>query len=199
MDWFFNLTMPLSNHIELTILGTAVIVLALSFIPKTDVFFEKITRFFMRISVLSLILLTLIVSYDVIVRKLFHGGSIALQELEWHLFDLTFLFAVSYTFCHNKHVRVDIFYDRFSEKTKAIIQIITIFFFVIPLSTLIVAEAIPFVQMSYTQHESSGDPGGLCCRWIIKSAMIWAFFVVILQTVSELQKAYYKLKHSKDN
>jgi TRAP-type mannitol/chloroaromatic compound transport system permease small subunit len=196
---FFDLTVPLSEHTDYTILGVGIIVLALSLVPKIYLGVEKITKFFMFLSVLALIILTLIVSYDVIVRKLFHGGSIALQELEWHLFDLTFLFAIAYTLSHDKHVRVDIFYDRFSVKTKSIIQIITILFFVIPLSTLIVFEALPFVQMAYSQHESSGDPGGLCCRWIIKSSMIIGFFAVLLQSISELKKAYYKLKHSKGN
>ena len=199
MNAFFNLTMPLSEHIEYTIIGTGLIILILSFIPKIDIIVEKITKTFMVLAVISLVVLTLIVSYDVIVRKLFHGGSIALQELEWHLFDLTFLFAIAYTLSHDKHVRVDIFYDKLSIKTKAVIQIITILFFVIPLSTLIVAEAIPFIQMSYSMHEQSGDPGGLCCRWIIKSAMMIGFFIVLLQSVSELKKAYYKLKHSKGN
>jgi TRAP-type mannitol/chloroaromatic compound transport system permease small subunit len=191
---FFNLIAPLSEHIDISILVVGISVLILSFIPKIDLAVEKITKFFMLISVFALIILTLIVSYDVIARKLWHGGSIAMQELEWHLFDIVFLFSIAYTLSHDKHVRVDIFYDKFPIKTKAIIQIITILFFVIPLSTLIVIEALPFVQMSYSMHEQSGDPGGLCCRWIIKSAMIFAFLVVILQSVSELKKAYFKLK-----
>ncbi len=190
---FFDLSVPLSEHMDFTILGVGLIVLVLSLVPKIDLGVEKITKIFMILSVLALVVLTVIVSYDVIARKLFHGGSIALQEFEWHLFDLTFLFAIAYTLSHDKHVRVDIFYDKFSIKTKAIIQIITILFFVVPLSTLIVIEALPFVQMAYAQHESSGDPGGLCCRWIIKSAMIFSFFVVLLQSVSELKKAYFKL------
>ena len=191
---FFNLIAPLSEHIDISILVVGISVLILSFIPKIDLAVEKLTKFFMLISVFALIILTLIVSYDVIARKLWHGGSIAMQELEWHLFDVIFLFSIAYTLSHDKHVRVDIFYDKFPIKTKAIIQIITILFFVIPLSTLIVIEALPFVQMSYSMHEQSGDPGGLCCRWIIKSAMIFAFLVVILQSVSELKKAYFKLK-----
>ena len=191
---FFNLIAPLSEHIDISILVVGISVLILSFIHKIDLAVEKLTKFFMLISVFALIILTLIVSYDVIARKLWHGGSIAMQELEWHLFDIVFLFSIAYTLSHDKHVRVDIFYDKFPIKTKAIIQIITILFFVIPLSTLIVIEALPFVQMSYSMHEQSGDPGGLCCRWIIKSAMIFAFLVVILQSVSELKKAYFKLK-----
>ena len=184
----------LAENIDKAIIGAMFIVIILSFIPKIDVIAEKITKFFMFLSVVSLIILTLIVSYDVIVRKLFGGGSIALQELEWHLFDLVFLFAIAYTLSHDKHVRVDIFYDKFSIKTKAIIQIITILFFVLPLSTLIVVEGLPFVEMSFLQNESSGDPGGLCCRWIIKSSMVIGFLVVLIQSISELKKAYFKLK-----
>ena len=187
----------LTEHLDKTLIAAIIIALILSFIPKIEVPIEKITKFFMFISVIALISLTLLVSYDVIVRKLFHGGSIALQELEWHLYDIVFLFPIAYTLSKDKHVRVDIFYNKFPFKVKKIINLITILFFVIPLATLIVVEAIPFVQMSYTQHESSGDPGGLCCRWIIKSAMIWAFLVVYLQSIAELRKIYYQLKHHK--
>ncbi|WP_024786671.1 MULTISPECIES: TRAP transporter small permease subunit [unclassified Lebetimonas] len=190
MDFLLNL----SNHIDLSIIGVATAVIILSFVPKIDLMAENLSKFFMIISIIALIAMALIVSYDVIARKLWHGGSIAMQELEWHLFDITFLFSIAYTLARDKHVRVDIFYDKFPIKIKAVIQIITIIFFVIPLSTLIVIEAIPFVQMSYSMHEQSGDPGGLCCRWIIKSAIIWAFLVVIIQCVAELRKAYYKLK-----
>jgi TRAP-type mannitol/chloroaromatic compound transport system permease small subunit len=184
----------LTENLDITILAAIIIALILSFVPKIDYLFEKITVFFMLISVTALITLTLLVSYEVIVRKLFHGGSIAIQELQWHLYDITFLFAIAYTLSKNKHVRVDIFYDKFPKKVKLTINFISILFFVIPLSTLIIVEALPFVQMSYAQHESSGDPGGLCCRWIIKSSMIWAFLVVYLQSIAELKKIYYLWK-----
>jgi len=189
----------LTEHLDFTIFAAIALAAALSFVPKIDSGIEKITKFFMIISVIALIALSVLVTYDVVARKLFHGGSIALQELEWHLYDIVFLFAIAYTLSKNKHVRVDIFYDKFPLKVKKVINLITILFFVIPLSVLIVVEAIPFVQMSFAQHESSGDPGGLCCRWIIKSSIIWAFLVVYLQSIAELRKIYYVLKHYKGN
>ena len=193
MDFLSNL----NEHLDYIILGASIFVLIVSFIPKIDVAADKMSKFFAFISIITLIAMTLLVSYDVIARKLWHGGSIAMQELEWHLFDITFLFGIAYTLSRDKHVRVDIFYDKFPIKLKAIIQIVTILFFVVPLSVLIVVEAIPFVQMSYSMHEQSGDPGGLCCRWIIKSMMIWAFLMVIIQSIAELKKAYYKFKGGK--
>ncbi len=44
-------------------------------------------------------------------RYLFHSGSVALQELEWHLFALVFMLGAAYTLKHDGHVRVDIFYQ----------------------------------------------------------------------------------------
>ena len=120
---FFDLVVPLSERIDISILVVGIGVLILSFIPKIEIPIEKLTKFFMLISVFALIALTLIVSYDVIARKLWHGGSIAMQEFEWHLFDIVFLFSIAYTLSHDKHVRVDIFYDKFSNKTKAVISV----------------------------------------------------------------------------
>ena len=185
----------ISEKLDLIILGSIFLAFILSFVPKIDYVIDKLSKFFMLISVVALIVLTLLVSYEVIVRKLFHGGSIAIQELEWHLYDITFLFAIAYTLSHNKHVRVDILYNKFPKKVKLTIDFVAVLFFIVPLATLIFVEAIPFVQMSYAQGEGSGDPGGLCCRWIIKSAMIWAFLMLYLQAIAELRKIYYKWRH----
>ena len=43
-------------------------------------------------------------------RYLFRSGSVALQELEWHLFAVVILFGASYTLKHGDHVRVDLIY-----------------------------------------------------------------------------------------
>ena len=51
--------------------------------------------------------MVLLICYDVAMRYFFHQGSVALQELEWHLFALIFLLGAAYTLKHNDHVRVD--------------------------------------------------------------------------------------------
>jgi TRAP-type mannitol/chloroaromatic compound transport system permease small subunit len=131
-------------------------------------------------------LLVVLVVFDATSRYLFSEGSTALQELEWHFFDVVILLSIAFTLRHNAHVRVDIFYDKFSEKTKALVNIITFLFFVLPLSFLIIYIGIGFVEMSYLQHEASSDPGGLQYRWIVKSLMPLAFVFLSLQAIKEL-------------
>jgi len=197
LNFLINLTSSLTDNIDKTIFFAVIIAIVLSFIPKIDYFSDKISKFFMVISVISLIVLSLLVSYDVITRKLFSGGSIALQELEWHLYDIVFLFGIAYTLSKDKHVRVDIFYDKFPFKVKKTINLLSLILFVIPLATLIMFEAIPFVQMSLSQNEGSGDPGGLPYRWIIKSAIFWAFLAVFVQASGEIRKNFYMLLKGK--
>ena len=164
---------------------------------KISYLIEKLTAFFGKIAGVLVVALTLLIVYDAGMRYLFHEGSVALQELEWHFYDLIFLLGLSYTLKHDKHVRVDIFYMRYSPKTKAVLNIISQIFLILPFVALVVYVSWDFVAMSYAQHEGSSDPGGLCCRYAIKSAVILAFVLLGLQSVSEIYKNFLKLKGEK--
>jgi TRAP-type mannitol/chloroaromatic compound transport system permease small subunit len=146
------------------------------------------------LSAISLMLLVLLVTYDALMRYLFNSGSIALQELEWHLFDVVILFSIAYTMHLNAHVRVDIFYDHFSKKTKSIISLISSLFFIIPLSALIIYVGFEFVMMSFSQMEGSSNPGGLPYRFIIKAVMPLAFLFLFLQAIKEIVDSFKEIK-----
>lgn len=143
------------------------------------------------------VILSLLVVYDAVMRYLFSAGSIALQEVEWHLFDMIFLLGLSYALKHKKHVRVDIFFERYSTKTQAIVQILSMLFLLIPFSLLFISDAFDMTVQSYLQHEVSSDPGGLTHRWLIKAMLVISFVLLVLQALSEVLKAYEKLENKK--
>ena len=95
---------------------------------------ERIIRWTSNFTAVILALLVVLVVYDATMRYLFSAGSTALQELEWHFFDVVILLSIAYTMRMGAHVRVDIFYDRFSEKTKRLVNIFSILFFILPFS-----------------------------------------------------------------
>ena len=149
-------------------------------------FIDNITKYIAYFTAFILAVLVVLVVFDATNRYLFSHGSTALQELEWHFFDIVILLSIAYTLRNNAHVRVDIFYEKFSDKTKVLINIISFLFFVLPLSFLIIYIGIGFVELSYMQHEASSDPGGLKYRWIVKALMPLAFTLLALQAVKEL-------------
>ena len=129
----------------------------------------------------SLNLLMLInVFYDSIMRYFFNSGSIALQEMEWHLFAMVFLFGIAYALKEDGHVRVDILYDRFSPRWKAIVNIGGTLLLLLPLSVLVIEGSIWYVTEAFTSGEISGDPGGLSHRWLIKLAIPASFVFLIV-------------------
>ncbi len=150
---------------------------------------DKLTDIVAYLSASVLVLLSSLIIYDALSRYLFHTGSIALQELEWHLFDVVILMGISYAMKENAHVRVDIFYARFNTRTKAFIALFSQLFLVLPFSVLIIMMGYDFVLQSFIQLEGSADPGGLPYRFIVKSLMLLSFVMVIIQSVNELVKA----------
>jgi len=126
------------------------------------------------------------VFYDSIMRYFFNTGSIALQEMEWHLFSMVFLFGIAYALKEDGHVRVDVLYDRFSPRRKALVNIGGAILFLLPLSILIIEGSVWYVHEAYASGEVSGDPGGLPYRWLIKLVIPASFVFLVVSAAGFL-------------
>ncbi len=158
---------------------------------------DMLSKYAGVLAAILLMILSLLVVYDAGMRYLFSAGSIALQEIEWHLFDMVFLLGLTYALKHDKHVRVDIFFERYSVQKKAIVQILSMLLLVIPFSLIFLLDAFDMTMQSYLQHEVSADPGGLTHRWIIKAVLVLAFLLLIVQAMSEVLKAYHRIENKR--
>lgn len=132
--------------------------------------------------------MVLIVFYDTVMRYAFHKGNVALQEMEWHLFSIVFLIGAAYTLKEDGHVRVDILFMNLPEKTKAWIDFLGVFFFLIPFSVMVILSCQGFIANSFAVREISPDPGGLPARYLLKAMIPAGFFLLILQGLSEAGK-----------
>ncbi len=135
-----------------------------------------------------------VILFDVFNRYFFSSGSIALQELEWHLFDIVMLISISLTMQNDRHVRVDIFYSHLNKKQQDYLNIFSYIFFILPFSLLIIIKSLPFIIESFSQNEISSDPGGLPHRYLIKSLIIIGFFLLIIQSIKSLINIIKNLK-----
>lgn len=125
--------------------------------------------------------LVMLICYDVVMRYFFQSGSTALQELEWHIFSLIFLLGAAYTLKHDGHVRVDVFYQKFSERGRAWVDLLGTVFLLIPFCVLIIYCSWPFVHNAYEMAEASPDPGGLPYRFLLKAAIPLCCALLALQ------------------
>lgn len=143
---------------------------------------ENITEISGKLVSWLVLVLVILVSYDVGMRYLLQSGSIAIQELEWHLFALIFLLGAAYTLKHDDHVRLDLIYQsRFmNDYRRAWINFLGSILFLIPFSILVIVSSWQFISLAFIHGEGSPDPGGLPYRWIIKSAIPVGFLLLAL-------------------
>lgn len=120
-------------------------------------------------------------------------SSNALIETQWYLFDLVFLLGAAYTLQHGEHVRVDVFYARWSRRRRAIADLFGTLFFLLPFSVLVIVFSWGAVTKSWAVRETSPDPGGLI-RYPIKTMIIVSFVLLILQGISDAIKNWAIIK-----
>jgi len=157
------------------------------------------------IASLLLIFLVLMMAYNVLMRYAFNSSSIGLEELSWHFYAALFLLGIPYALKSGSHVRVDLFYEHFQPKTKALIDLVGTTIFLIPTAIIVVWAGWNFTIAAYQlggQPESvsaffnqlvsagigekSQDPGGLLNRWIIKGVIPISFFCLLLAAIAFL-------------
>ncbi|WP_417530051.1 TRAP transporter small permease subunit [Marinobacter lipolyticus] len=147
-------------------------------IIKLDDGLAKLSTLCGWVACVALILMTLNVFYDVVARYVFRDVSIGMQEMEWHLYSVVFLLGIPYALRTDGHVRVDVLYTHWSDRTKAWINLLGALIFVIPFAYLIGTYGYSFAVDSFQMGEGSGDPGGLPHRWIIKSLIPFSAFFI---------------------
>lgn len=131
---------------------------------------------------LALVIVALMAT-NVLLRYLFHTGSVWSQELEWHLLVPLVLFGMSYALRHGEHVRVDILYARFSDRNKEMVNLVSALLSV-AISVIVIWLSLSYVQQAYVIDEGSPDPGGIPHRYLLKSLIPLGFTLLLAQSIA---------------
>ncbi|MHC5654009.1 TRAP transporter small permease subunit [Stappia sp.] len=136
-----------------------------------------------------LLILAFVIGYDVLGRKFYDTGSIMLQDLEWHLHGAALMLGLGAAYLRDAHVRVDLFREGFSRKSKLWLEVFGIVFFLIPYASVLFWFSIDYVLRAYASGEGSVSGAGLAHRWIIKSFLTAGFALVVLSAIAVLLRA----------
>lgn len=113
----------------------------------------------------------IVVLTNVFSRFILGRGSVALEELSWHLFGATMILTLSYAVVTDDHVRVDVIREKFSLHFQAWVELIGILLLMMPLLYFMTDGLFEYAQRSFLQGERSQSQSGLPYRYIIKSTL----------------------------
>lgn len=130
---------------------------------------------------------------NVIARYALAANIGQLEELQWHLYAVAFLFGLAYAASRDQHIRIDVFYAAFPNSVKAWVELFGLLLFALPFTYLILRYAWPFLVASYEIGERSEQPSGLPYRWIVKSALFFAFALLAVTFLARLSRVTARL------
>jgi len=137
-----------------------------------------------------LTLLMVIVTFIVVVlRYVFDIGWIALQESVTYMHAMVFLVGASWTMQQDAHVRVDIFYSRFSTRTKAWVDLFGSLLLLLPVMVFIAWISWEYVSESWNVLESSREAGGLPAVFLLKSLIVVLAIMLMLQALVQIMRS----------
>ncbi len=127
----------------------------------------------------------------VVMRYVFDAGFIWLQESVIWMHATVFMVGAAYTFRHEKHVRVDVFYRDMSQRRRALVDAIGVLFFLLPLCGFLAVKSFDFALTSWSMHEASRESGGLPYPVLplVKCVLVIMPVGVGLQGLSLLQRS----------
>ncbi len=145
----------------------------------------KISGIAARVGSWLIIPLILVIVYDVVTRKIVFIQQFVmnswlydfisptkLQEMEWHLHAMIFLLAYALAYLNGTHVRVDIWREQQTERTRGWVELLMLLAFALPYCGVLVYQSWFFVVKSYVQGEGSAALTGIPHRWVIKSFLL---------------------------
>ncbi|RCV86375.1 TRAP transporter small permease subunit, partial [Billgrantia montanilacus] len=112
-----------------------------------------------------------VVLTNVFSRFILGRGSIALEEMSWHLFGATMILTLAYAVVTDDHVRVDVLRERFSLRFQAWVELLGIVLLVLPVLYFMIDGLTEYAYRAFARGERSQAPSGLPYRFIIKSTL----------------------------
>ncbi|MBI2155081.1 MAG: TRAP transporter small permease subunit [Candidatus Rokubacteria bacterium] len=128
--------------------------------------------------------MTLGVAYEVVARYAFNAPTKWAASLTYMLYGAQFMLAAAYTLLKGGHIRTDVFYERWSAKTRAIIDAMSYVFFFFPGMLFVLYAGAVMAWEAWEIRERAGA----WPLYALKAVIPLTAALLVLQGLSEVIK-----------
>ena len=157
---------------------------------------ERITTNIGIIAALTLVPLILTTTYEVLARYLFDAPTIWAYEVGYMLTGTHFLLGMAYTLQQGQFIRIDIFSQDMSAKTRALIDLCS-YSVILPLMMWLTYGLTSYLISGFIKNERSGQSAMNMVVWPFRVVFLIAFTLLALQVYAEFMKSLEKYKAAK--
>jgi TRAP-type mannitol/chloroaromatic compound transport system permease small subunit len=150
---------------------------------------ERISGLSGRLTAWLVVPLIVATAYDVAARYLFALPTQWAYEVGYMMMGTHALLGMAYTLREGGHIRIDAFSQRFSERAKAIIDLIGYAIFVLPCLCWTTWSLWAYWVKALRTEELSGQSAWNPVIWPFKLVFFVAFALLVLQILAQIIKA----------
>ena len=157
---------------------------------------ERITTNIGIIAALTLVPLILTTTYEVLARYIFDAPTIWAYEVGYMLTGTHFLLGMAYTLQQGQFIRIDIFSQDMSVKTRAFIDLCA-YSVILPLMMWLTYGLTAYLISGFIKNERTGQSAMNMAVWPFRVVFLIAFTILALQVYAEFMKSLEKYKAAK--
>lgn len=143
------------------------------------------------------IALILVLTYETTVRYVFNAPTQWAFETSYMIGASMAVIGWAYTHKHHGHIRVDVFYTRFSPRGRAIIDVVISILFLFPLLIVLIYGSYSSTQFAIQMNEKLAESSFRPPAAPIKAVIFVGICIFALQTIAEFIRDLYLLIRKK--
>jgi TRAP-type mannitol/chloroaromatic compound transport system permease small subunit len=142
-----------------------------------------------------LLALIVVLCYEVVSRYVFDNPTNWALETSKMLMGTFGAFGWAYTFLHEGHVRVDVFYARFSRMKQALVNVIMSIIFLFPICIILISSGMRWAVFSWKVGEKMVESSWLPPAAPFRTVIAAAFIIFTLQSIAKfVQELYFLIR-----
>ncbi|MBX3572093.1 MAG: TRAP transporter small permease subunit [Mesorhizobium sp.] len=149
-------------------------------------FADELSAWFGKVFAWSIMVMTLGIGYEVVVRYFFRAPTPWAFDLSYMLYGTLFMIAGAYTLSRDGHVRGDFVYRLWAPRTQATVEMVLYFLFFFPGILALIFAGWKYAGRSWSYLEvSSNSPAGIPI-YQFKSVIVVAGILLFLQGIAQV-------------
>ena len=129
------------------------------------------------------------VSYEVIARYAFNAPTLWSFDVTYMLYGTIFMLGAAYALHKGAHIRTDFFYEKWTVKTKGMVDSISYIVFFFPSIIMLFAASGNEAWYAFQIHETSEQTPWRPILWPYKSVVPVTCVLLLIQGISEVIKS----------
>jgi len=160
-------------------------------------FADTVSAWFGKAFAWCVVLMTLAVSYEVVVRYAFRAPTVWAFDLTYIMYGTLFMMAGAYTLSRDGHVRGDFLYRLWSERTQAKVELVLYFLFFFPGVLALIFAGWKYASRSWRYLEVSNMSPANVPIYQFKTIIIAAGILLVMQGIAQVFRCIITIRTGK--